>query len=100
MSSDPHAKRLLWFVFAGTRGGLNRVRIISALKEEPLNMNQISKKLALDYKAIQHHIRVLEKNNLLKSEGQKYGITYSPSAFLEVNMEVFNEIAQKLDKNK
>ncbi len=65
-----------------------------------MNMNQISKKLSLDYKAIQHHIRILEKNNLLKSEGKKYGVTYLPSTFLEENMEVFNDIAHKLDKNK
>jgi len=32
MANDPDAKRLLWFVFAGSRGGLNRLRIISSLK--------------------------------------------------------------------
>ena len=100
MSSDPYAKRLFWFIFAGTRGGINRIRIILVLKEEPMNMNQISKKLSLDYKAIQHHIRILEKNNLLKSEGKKYGVTYLPSTFLEENMGIFNDIARKLDKNK
>lgn len=100
MSPDPYAKRLMWFVFAGSRGGLNRIRIVSALRREPMNMNQISKKLSLDYKAIQHHIKVLEKNNLLKSRGEKYGVAYLPSAFLEENMGVFDEIAEKLDKNK
>ena len=29
MANDPDAKRLLWFVFAGSRGGLNRLKIIS-----------------------------------------------------------------------
>ena len=100
MVNDPDAKRLLWFVFAASRGGLNRLRIISSLKEKPLNTNQLAKKLELDYKAIQHHIKVLEKNNLITKIGEKYGVTFFISTFLEVNMETFEEIATKLDKSK
>ena len=100
MANDPHSKRLLWFVFAGSRGGLNRLRLIQTIKEKPLNANQLAKELGLDYKAIIHHINVLEKNNLVSKEGEKYGITYFISTFLEVNMETFDEIAQKLEKSK
>jgi len=100
MANDPDAKRLLWFIFAGTRGGLNRLRIIFSLKEQPLNINQLAKELGLDYKAIQHHIKILEKNNLITKIGEKYGVTYFISTFLEVNMETFEEIATKLDKSK
>ena len=100
MANDPQVKRLLWFVFAGSRGGLNRLRIISTLKEKPMNTNQLANELGLDYKAIQHHINVLEKNNLISKEGEKYGVTFFVSTFLEVNMEIFNEIADKLDKSK
>ena len=100
MANDPHARRLLWFVFTGSRGGLNRLRIITALKEKPQNTNQLANELGLDYKAIQHHINVLEKNNLISKEGEKYGITFFISTFLEVNMETFNEIANKLEKSK
>jgi predicted transcriptional regulator len=100
MANDPDAKRLLWFIFTGSRGGLNRLRIISSLKEKPLNTNQLAKELGLDYKAIQHHIKVLEKNNLITKIGEKYGVTFFISTFLEVNMETFEEIATKLDKSK
>ena len=100
MANDSDAKRLFWFVFSGSRGGLNRLKIISKVKENPSNINQIAKELSLDYKAIQHHIRVLEKNNLLDRVGEKYGVTYFISTFLEVNMETFEEIEEKLDKSK
>ena len=76
MANDPQARRLLWFVFAGSRGGLNRLRIISTLKDKPMNTNQLANELGLDYKAIQHHIHVLEKNNLISKEGEKYGVTF------------------------
>lgn len=100
MANDPHAKRLLWFIFAGARGGLNRLKIMKILKDRPSNINQLATELKLDYKAIQHHIKVLEKNNLITKEGEKYGITYFVSTFLEVNMESFDEIVQKLEKSK
>jgi len=100
MANDPYVKRLLWFVFAGSRGGLNRLKIIVMLKDKPQNTNQLSKNLNMDYKAIQHHIRVLEKNSLITPVGEKYGIVYFISTFLEVNMNTFEEIAEKLDKSK
>ena len=100
MANDPDAKRLLWFVFAGSRGGLNRLKIISKIRENPLNTNQLAKELGMDYKGIQHHIKVLEKNNLITSVGEKYGVAYFISTYLEVNMESFEEIERKLDKSK
>ena len=100
MANDPDAQRLLWFVFAGSRGGLNRLKIMKILKEKPSNINQLATDLGFDYKAIQHHIKVLEKNNLITKEGEKYGITYFVSTFLEVNMEAFDEIVEKLEKSK
>lgn len=100
MANDPDAKRLLWFVFTGSRGGLNRLKIISKLKENPFNINQLAKELSLDYKAVQHHIRVLEKNNMISKVGEKYNVNYFISTFLEVNMGIFEEIEGKLDKSK
>ncbi len=100
MPADPYAKRLLWFVFMGSKGGMNRMRLISAIRQRPLNANQLAKELGLDYKAIQHHIGVLEKNNLIARVGEKYGTTYFLSTFLEVNIEAFDEIVAKLEKSK
>jgi predicted transcriptional regulator len=100
MANDQYAKRLLWFVFAGSRGGLNRLKLVSILKNTPLNANQLAKEMDLDYKAIQHHVRVLEKNNIVTKVGEKYNVTYFISNFLEANMESFTEIANKLEKSK
>ena len=100
MANDPDSKRLLWFLFAGSRGGLTRLRIISILKKTPFNTNQLAKELSLDYKAIQHHIKVLEKNNMITKVGEKYNVMYFISTFLEANMETLEEIEAKLDKSK
>jgi len=95
--TDPNAKRLLWFLFAGSRGGDNRMKIIDLLKERPYNINQLSESLRLDYKAIQHHILVLQKNNIITKMGEKYGALYFISNYLEANIEAFNEIKSKIN---
>jgi len=95
---DPNARRLLWYLFAGSKGGDNRIRIIDLLSKRPYNINQLAEVLGLDYKAIQHHIIVLEKNNLVSKIGQKYGVLYFISNYLEANIESFNEIRSKIQK--
>jgi predicted transcriptional regulator len=100
MSNLPYAKNLLFYVFAGSRGGENRIRIISALQSSPRNINQLANDLGLNYRAIQHHIGVLEKNNLITKVGEKYGANYFLSPFFEDNMETYNKILSNLGKNK
>jgi predicted transcriptional regulator len=95
MPSLPYAKNLLFFVFASSRGGENRVKIMNALQNSPRNTNQLANDLGLNYRAIQHHIEVLEKNNMITKVGEKYGATFFPSTFFEANMETYNEILSK-----
>jgi DNA-binding transcriptional ArsR family regulator len=97
---DPSAKRLLWYLFAGSRGGENRIRIIDLLKEQPYNMNQLAEVMGVDYKAVQHHIGVLEKNNMITRSGEKYGVLYFISSYLEVNIDAFNEVKATIEKKR
>jgi predicted transcriptional regulator len=93
---DPDIIRLLWFIFAGTRGGDNRIKILDLLIKNPLNINKISEELQLDYKTIQHHIHVLEKNNLITKIGDKYGALYFISDYMEKNIDSYYSIKNKL----
>jgi len=98
--SDPAARRLLWYLFAGSKGGENRIKIINLLQDTPLNINRMAEVLNLDYKAVQHHVDVLRKNNLVSRMGEKYGIMYFVSNYLESNMDTFKEIVNKINKSK
>ena len=40
------------------------------------------------------------ENNLITKEGEKYGILYFISNYLEVNMEAFKEVIDKIQKSK
>jgi DNA-binding transcriptional ArsR family regulator len=95
---DPDAKRVLWFLFAGSRGGENRIRIIDFLKKRPYNINQLAEALGVDYKLVQHHIGVLERNNMVTKAGEKYAVLYFISNYLEANIEAFNEIQDAIEK--
>jgi DNA-binding transcriptional ArsR family regulator len=95
---DSNAKRLLWYLFGGSRGAPNRIRIIEILRERPSNIHQLSEFLGLDYKGVQHHISVLEKNNLIIKAGEKYGVLYFISDYLQHNLAAYDEIKSKIFK--
>ncbi|HXV66848.1 MAG TPA: winged helix-turn-helix domain-containing protein [Nitrosopumilaceae archaeon] len=98
--SRPQTKALFWHLFVGTRGGNTRVRIISKLKNTPSNKNQLSQDLQIDYKGIEHHLKTLEENHMVTKMGEKYGTTYFVSPLFEDGELVFNEIVEKLEKNR
>ena len=88
--------RILWYVFATSKGGPTRIRIVDLLEKRPYNMHQISKELKLDYKTVQHHIKVLEENRVLTAEEKKYGTIYFPSAMFDGVKDIFMEIKNKV----
>ena len=91
-------KYLLGWLIAGTRGGPTRAKIIEALKETPLNANQLATLLKMDYKTMRHHLVVLEKNKIITSVGDRYGATYFLTQTIEDNYVLFEEIVKKIGK--
>ena len=96
--TDKQTRKLLLYLFTSTRGGFTRLRIIIHLLEKPYNTHQLAKGLDLDYKAVQHHMKVLEKNNMVSKIGEKYGAIFHLSNFLEINISALDEAIDKLDK--
>ena len=95
---DKQTRKLLLYLFTSTRGGLTRLRIIIHLLDRPYNTHQLSQVLDLDYKAVQHHMKVLEKNNMVTKIGEKYGAIFHLSNFLEINIGALDEAIDKLDR--
>ena len=95
---DKQTRKLLLYLFTSTRGGFSRLRIITLLLDKPYNTHQLAQELQMDYKAIQHHMQVLEKNNLVTKIGEKYGAIFHLSNFLEINIAALDEAIDKLDR--
>jgi DNA-binding transcriptional ArsR family regulator len=89
---------VLWYVLAGTRGGVNRVRILRALDDRPRNANQLAEDMDLNYDTVRHHLDVLTDNDVLQSSGDDYGAVYLPSDTARDHWETIEAITEELDR--
>lgn len=96
MEEDPELRRTLWFLLGGKRGGGNRAKIIWSLHSRPSNVNQLATELDLQYKSVQHHIRILVGSSLLAPSGEGYGATYLLTQWFELHFTQFEQICSKL----
>jgi len=94
--SHLQTKIVFWVLFVESRGRTNRIRIMSALRKRPRNRNRLAIELGIDYKTIQHHIKILEGNNLVAKFGKNYGVIYCVSPLFENSEFVFDEIVARL----
>ncbi len=98
---EKYLKRLLWYLLGGTRGGPTRTEILKVLRERPLNANQLAENLRVDYKTIQHHLRVLEDNGLVSpSEKGAYGAMIFLTPKMEEALPFLEEIWSKIGRTK
>lgn len=96
---DPRFKRVLWYLIASSRGGVNRAKIIDLVNARPANANQIASELKLDYKTVLHHLKVLSENGLVITENRNsYGATYFLTPLMEKNYSSFQEILARVKK--
>ncbi len=89
-------KRLLYWLIAGSEGGLNRARILLALRDQPHNSNQLSERVGLNYKTVRHHLDVLEKNELVIPVGKRYGKMFFLSPMMEREWDEFESILAEI----
>jgi DNA-binding transcriptional ArsR family regulator len=97
---DPAFKRLLMYLLVGTKGGFNRLQIMKLIHDEPLNPNKIGEKLNLDYKTVQHHLKLLRENGIvvMSSPSGTYGAMYFLAPYVEKNISLVDEIWARFGK--
>lgn len=88
-------RKVLWWLIGGARGGKNRLRIIQALDDQPMNANQLSNDLDLDYKTVRHHLELLEENGVLETMGDGYGTMYFLTDRMRDNLDVLEEVGRQ-----
>ena len=93
-------KKVLWWLILGTRGGINRAKIIKKLKERPYNAHQLAEELNVNYRTVRHHIKILEDSDVVKSAGEKYGKMYFLSENMEKNYNDFETIWKQVQDGK
>jgi len=58
-------KYVFLYLTEASRGGPTRQQILKCIEKTPKNNNQIAEELSLDYKTIQHHLKVLMENSII-----------------------------------
>ncbi len=97
---EPSFKRAMMYIFVGTRGGYNRARIVELLKEEPQNPHRIAEKLQLDYKTVQHHLRLLEANEVVVTSSPKgYAAVYFLTPYAESHLAALRQMWAKFGQS-
>ena len=90
--------RIFEFSISGTRGGPVRLEILRLLAKNNMNINQISARLRLDYKTVQHHMRVLEKSGFVGKKMVNNENIYMLSALIRSNNEIMKLIWKDIGK--
>lgn len=89
--------QLLWFLFAGTRGGPNRLRIVELIHDRPYNAHQIAEPTRLDYRTVCHHLDVLVRHHVLVSPNREtYGALYFLSGLTSAEWSTVVRIKSRL----
>lgn len=86
---------MFWWVVVGSKGGVMRARMLQLLCERPMNANQLSEALKVNYRTIMFHLEVLVKNGLVKAEGPRYGLMYFPSDVCIARKDLLEKIVKE-----
>jgi DNA-binding transcriptional ArsR family regulator len=90
-------EQALWYLFAGTRGGETRARIVRALSERPRNANQIAETIEMDYNTVRHHLEMLTEHDVVESGENEYGKLYFLTDRFEHHREEFETILDEVE---
>lgn len=88
-------QQVLYWLISGSKGGLSRAKILYSLEKEPMNSHALSQKVKLDYKTVQHHLKVLSENQLVVKTGGRYGQVFFLSPELKENWSLFKKMFDK-----
>jgi DNA-binding transcriptional ArsR family regulator len=90
---NPAFRSLMWYLLVGTRGGPNRLRILQHLHGTPANAHQIASSLALDYRTVRHHLRLLERNGAIaRPVKDAYAAPYELAPYLAEHFDLVEEM--------
>ena len=90
-------EKALWYLFAGTRGGENRVRIVRELDDRPRNANELAERLDVDYNTVTHHLDMLEDHDVVEPGGSDYGQLYFLTDRFDHHRETFEDITAEVE---
>ena len=94
-------RKLIWWIFAVSRGGKVRAQIVNLLKDTPSTISQLAQKLGITYQGVRYHLAILLENNIVESVGQgSIAIFFLRDEFLKEGWSEFEIIWKKMTKKE
>ena len=90
IQNDPDSIFMMNFLFGV--GNHERIQILEEVKNEPLNVSDLSHRINKSQSTISHHLKILETNGLIK--GVKSG-KFTQYSLDKVNFDRFNRLFAK-----
>ena len=56
-----------------------RAKMLLLICHKPMNVNQLSEAMKVNYRTAKYHLNVMRKNDLVKATGPRYGLVYFPT---------------------
>lgn len=75
-----------------------RIKILKSIIDDPKNANQISKDIDVNYRTIEHHLKLLSENKLIMAQGEGYGKVYFVSSLISENMHLLKKVFNETEK--
>ncbi len=88
-------KKLLWWIFAVTKGGTVRAKIVKRLRDRPSTTSQLAREFNLTYQDIRYHLRILKEHNLVESSNTSIAV-YFVTDEMERNWDEFMRILKAI----
>ncbi|VVB68368.1 Uncharacterised protein [Candidatus Norongarragalina meridionalis] len=66
--------------------------LLSILLKKPMNMRRLAIAAGLDYKTVEHHVRLMEKNSIIESMGGGYGRVFFVSELVLAQKDIVANI--------
>jgi len=73
---DSEVKKALFWLLIASKGGETRLRILNLLLKNPMNKNEISKALNVNYRTVVHHVEMMIDNNIVIEDKRYGGLVY------------------------
>ncbi len=89
-------RHLMWYTFAGTSGGMTRIKIVGLVRKEPMSVNKLCEKLGSECEDALHHIKILSDNMMIVFGKSKNEGKITTSEMFDEESETFRDILQKL----
>ncbi len=90
-------EKALWYLIAGTRGGVTRARLIRLLSDRPRNANRLADELGVEYNTVRYHLDKLVEHDVVEPGGNEYGELYFLTDQFERHREEFERITEAME---